>query len=135
MADATGPASENAAQLVLDELERQVETLALRLDTLVRDGVVQTRALELLDADGRIRVRLAAFPEQGRLGLELLRPDGSLCLALSDLGGEGSLAFVGGSHGSVVLELGAGEEGARLVAVEPNDELGLRGVDLAPRFH
>lgn len=135
MADATGPSSEETVRLRLDELEWQVEALALRLDALVGDGVLHARAVELRDADGRLRVRLAALAEEERVGLELLRPDGSLCLALADLGGEGSLAFVGGSHASVVLELGAGEDGARLVAVEPSDELGLRAVDLAPRFH
>jgi hypothetical protein len=134
VADARGPALDETIRLVLDELERQVEVLALRLDALVSDEVVRARAVELVDAAGRVRVRLAALPEEERLGLELLRPDGSLCLALSDLSGEASLVFVGGEHGSVVLELGAGDEGARLVVVQPGDELGAQAVDLAPRF-
>lgn len=135
MADDPGPCCRRTDRLLLDELGRQVEALALRLDALVSDGVVRARAVELLDATGRVRLRLAALPEEARLGLELLRPDGSLCVALADLAGEGSLAFVGGAHGAVVLELGAGDDGARIVAVAPDDELGARSVDLVPRFH
>ena len=134
MAKATGQGESAPFEGILEELERQVETLSLRLDELVADGVLRARSLELVDAERRVRVRLAALPEEERLGLELLRPDGSLCVALTDLAGEGSLAFVGGPHASVVLELGASETGARLVVVEPDDDLGTRAVDLAPRF-
>lgn len=134
MADATGHAEGTGGERALDEVERQLEALAIRLDRLVSGDVVRARAIELVDAKGRVRVRLAALAEEDRLGLELLRPDGSLCAALSDLGGEGSLVFVGGEHGTVVLEVGGGEHGARLVVVRPDDELGTEAIDLAPRF-